>query len=540
MGPRRLVVIDVDDEDGTHSAVPLSFRGLGTDPGKAAAADDALRRFHEAKASAAVLRGARASSGKDTDGDLDPGVPAAARSKRARARPEKDEADGMGEEEEEDEEDGQEPPLGVAPEDAPSFRAVEAEELRAKLLRWYDAGHRSLPWRERAKAAEAARLGARPSLDDAEADAIGYAVWVSEVMLQQTRVDTVMGYYDAWMRRWPTAAALAAASREDVHAAWAGLGYYRRAQFLHEGAQMVVADHGGRLPRSAAGLKRIRGIGEYTAGAVASIAFGEAAPIVDGNVVRVLARLRRIGADPGSTPAMRAFWRLSGELVDPVRPGSFNQALMELGATLCTTARPACERCPLQAACGAYAEGPEAVLRYPGRKRKAEKRDETVFVSVLLAAADRAAAAAGGAPMLLCQRPDSGLLASLWEFPSVVVDADDVHASGVLARHRRAVDKLLQSRVGLAGGASEAGGARRVYVGECVHLFSHIRQTLRVELQLVGRDVATRPMPDGARAVWLAAGQLDTVGVSRGTRKCLEMVQKYLATSGGLLRMGGK
>jgi A/G-specific adenine glycosylase len=183
-----------------------------------------------------------------------------------------------------------------------------------------------------------------------------YATWVSEIMLQQTRVETVVAYFERWMRRFPTVHALAAASPEDVNAHWAGLGYYRRARFLHEGAKRVVATMHGELPSTAEALKQIPGIGEYTAGAIASIAFDQRAAIVDGNVIRVMARLRALAVHPKHKLGLRLIWDLAADLVEGERPGDLNQALMELGATVCTPKSPVCGACPVADVCRARAE----------------------------------------------------------------------------------------------------------------------------------------------------------------------------------------
>ena len=243
---------------------------------------------------------------------------------------------------------------------------LPADEVRAALLRWYDANRRRLPWRgdpppyngstagintvHRAatagKAAAAAASTAAPASTGTTVD-LGrtpvepYGVWVSEIMLQQTRVEAVIPYWCAWMEAFPTVEALAAASEEQVNARWAGLGFYRRARMLHEGSQQVVREHGGKLPETVEGLMRLRGIGRYTAGAIASVCFGVPAPIVDGNVLRVLSRLCGVACSPKDGPFASdsgLAWRLAERLVcagGGERPGDLNQAIMELGATLC-------------------------------------------------------------------------------------------------------------------------------------------------------------------------------------------------------------
>ena len=195
-------------------------------------------------------------------------------------------------------------------------------------------------------------------------------MWVSEVMLQQTQVATVLRYFTAWMQRFPDVRALARAREADVLHAWQGLGYYSRARRLQEGARVVLERHAGRLPRDHAALLALPGIGEYSAGAIASIAFGEPKPLVDGNVIRVLTRHFGLRGDPGKAPLKRGLWDLAAELVPHDRPGDFNQALMELGATVCTPKAPACGACPLEKLCGARQRGWEEQLPELAKKKK--------------------------------------------------------------------------------------------------------------------------------------------------------------------------
>ncbi|TBR22977.1 A/G-specific adenine glycosylase [bacterium] len=209
-------------------------------------------------------------------------------------------------------------------------------DLSRRLLSWYDAHKRALPWRR--------------SSDP-------YRVWLSEVMLQQTTVAAVIPYYERFLKRFPDVRALAGAKDAEVMRLWAGLGYYSRARNLLAAARKVAQDHGGRFPDTADGLRGLPGVGRYTAGAVSSIAFGRREPLVDGNVNRVFARLFARRGDP-KAPAFQTWaWETAGRLVDPGRPGDWNQALMELGATVCHPAGPECSRCPLAGACAAKAKG---------------------------------------------------------------------------------------------------------------------------------------------------------------------------------------
>ena len=214
--------------------------------------------------------------------------------------------------------------------------------MRRKLLEWYDQNRRSLPWRD---------------------DPTPYGVWVSEIMLQQTRVEVVRDYYARWMRAFPDVFSLAKADEETVLSLWQGLGYYSRARRLRAGAAHVAYELGGELPREPSELQKIPGIGPYSAGAISSIAFGERSPLVDGNVVRVISRYFALPGDPTKAPLKQTIWSLAADLVPKLRAGDFNQALMELGALICTPQSPACHACPLRKSCGAHLQG--AVAKYP-------------------------------------------------------------------------------------------------------------------------------------------------------------------------------
>jgi len=211
-----------------------------------------------------------------------------------------------------------------------------AGELRLALLRWYDGQARDLPWRR--------------TRDP-------YAIWVSEVMLQQTQVSVVLPYWRTFLARFPDVAALARSDLDEVLAAWRGLGYYARARNLHRAAQAVVERHAGRLPDDVEALRALPGFGRYTVGAVASIAFGRSVPLVDGNVARVLARLFGVEGSAGDAVREKQLWALAETLVEGERPGDWNQALMELGATVCRPEQPTCLLCPLRSCCVALASG---------------------------------------------------------------------------------------------------------------------------------------------------------------------------------------
>lgn len=431
-------------------------------------------------------------------------------------------------------------------------------QIRSALLAWYDASHRLLPWRRNAHSVVPdAAAGGAPL--DLPTNQFAYGVWVCEVMSQQTQLDRVKAYWTAWMARWPTVTALAAASEEEVRAAWAGLGYYRRARFLLEGARDVAGRLGGAFPADDhAALLKIPGIGPYTASAIASIAGGVRTAVVDGNVVRVLSRLRAVGGDPKAATALATWARLADALVDPARPGDFNQAVMELGATVCVPAgAPACGSCPVAALCAAKAgeeAGGEKVTDYPAKAAKAKQRAEGVDVCVVeLSPAD-----GGGEPLvLLTQRPEGGLLAGLWEFPSVpVAVSEEGVATAPAAARRAAVDAHLAALLGAplprAAAAkqqeSEAAPSppppfrvlRRAPVGSLTHVFSHIKLGLSVESV---RLAAAGPLPTGPTPAvgepgepgytpamrWLPKSAMAAEPVSSSVAKCWRLV----ASGGG-------
>ncbi len=260
----------------------------------------------------------------------------------------------------------------------------QAAKLRRRLLAWYHTSARNLPWRD-------------------ETDP--YRIWVSEVMLQQTQVATVIPYYHRFLARFPSVQALAGAPLDKVLKQWQGLGYYARARNLHRAAQKIVDDYAGQLPRNSAELRRLPGFGPYTAGAVASIAFGEATPAVDGNVKRVLARLFAIRGDLARGGDARQLQRIAAALVDPAAPGDWNQALMELGATVCLPKTPRCTECSLREQCQARAQGIEQTLPYKPARKPLPHYHVT------------AAVIRRNGQILIAQRPPEGMLGGLWEFP---------------------------------------------------------------------------------------------------------------------------
>lgn len=270
----------------------------------------------------------------------------------------------------------------------------DAKALRARLVDWYRANRRELPWRR--------------TRDP-------YAVWISEIMLQQTRVETVIPYFERFLARWPTVEALASADPADVQAAWSGLGYYRRARLMLDAAASVVRDHDGALPGELEALRALPGFGRYTAGAVASIGFGIPAPAVDGNVARVLARVYGIEGDVTKGAPNAELWARAGALADAKarrtktanEAGELTQALIELGALVCAPKSPRCTECPISAACAALRDGKTAQI--PPPKRRATR---TTLERTALLFFDEARHT-----VVLERQPKTGLFAELWCLP---------------------------------------------------------------------------------------------------------------------------
>ncbi|MEJ5223140.1 MAG: A/G-specific adenine glycosylase [Anaerolineales bacterium] len=262
--------------------------------------------------------------------------------------------------------------------------------LAQKLLEWYDRHARVLPWR------------GHPD---------PYAVWVSEMMLQQTQVTTVIPYFERWMARFPTVADLAAADEKDVLSLWEGLGYYSRARNLHRAARLIMSEFGGQIPDNLSDLRRLPGVGRYTAAAIASMAFGQDVATLDGNLRRVFARLFDVTEPADSAAGENQLWQLVEAHLPPGRAGDYNQALMDLGATICLPRNPTCLLCPLQEMCLARARG--VVAQRPVLKPRPVTPHHHQVAAVVVR---------DGA-VLLARRPAQGLLGGLWEFPNARIDS---------------------------------------------------------------------------------------------------------------------
>jgi len=336
-------------------------------------------------------------------------------------------------------------------------------ELAARLLAWYDANRRALPWRDHPDP---------------------YAVWVSEIMLQQTRVETVIPYFERWMRQFPTIKRLAEASEQEVLNVWEGLGYYSRARNLHRAAQVVVQEHRGRLPRDPGVLRKLPGIGRYTAGAIASMAFGLDEPVLDGNIRRVYARLFDVSLPADSPEGERLLWDLAKEYLPPGRAGDYNQALMDFGSSICLPRSPRCLICPLMDPCEARQAGTQE-LRPVLKPKK-----ETPHVH------HAAAVVVRRGRVLLSKRPSRGLLGGMWEFPNAPVEGDP----------RRGLRRAIHSAYGL-----DLRPVEDLAVLE--HAYTHFSVTVhafRCELDAI---------PAGGSLKWVRLKELDDLPMGRIDRR---------------------
>jgi A/G-specific adenine glycosylase len=338
-----------------------------------------------------------------------------------------------------------------------------------------------------------------------------YAIWVSEIMLQQTRVETVIPYFRAWMEAFPSPTALADAHQSDVLKRWEGLGYYSRARNLHRAAQVVREEHGGRLPGTVEGLRSLPGVGPYTAGAVGSIAFGLQTPAVDGNVRRVTARLLD-WPDPGGRPLEDEV----GRWVPSARPGDFNQALMELGATVCTPRNPGCYICPVAELCAARAAGTVGERPVPKKKAKVRREVHAVVVRLRREVCGGPDGDGSGGPgvggswkLALRQRPPHGLLAGLWEFPASVVAGTE--------------EARRYSEEG-------AGSGRVLHLDPVPHAFSHLHVTYVPSVVLEADRGADRGLEPGLE--WLTPEQVRGLALPVAQQKILAAVLRDVENHG--------
>lgn len=342
-----------------------------------------------------------------------------------------------------------------------------------RLLAWYDREKRQLPWRKNKDP---------------------YRIWVSEIMLQQTRVETVIPYFERFMARFPTLESLAAAPEEEVLTYWQGLGYYSRARNLQRGVREVVATYNGKVPTESPEIKGLSGIGDYTAGAILSMAYGQASPAIDGNVLRIFSRLYCLDGDIGSTKTKREVASLVSELISKERPGDFNQALMDLGAGVCVPQKPRCTNCPVTRDCLAWQRN--ETERFPIKRPKKQPRPVEVAVAVIKDN-DR---------FLLEKRPDKGLLAGMWQFPAVEQQTDQP-LPAALAEKLAAAGVIVQIGAVLSG---------------LTHTFSHIRWMMTV----YSCQLLTESSEEEEPLKWVAASEMSQITWAGPHAKIAKLLMK--------------
>jgi len=351
------------------------------------------------------------------------------------------------------------------------------DPIRTGLLAWYEVEARDLPWRQ---------------TEDP------YAIWVSEIMLQQTRVETVLPYYERFLDRFPTVDALASATIDEILKAWEGLGYYRRVHHLHRAAKIVVEEHGGQVPRSVEKLRPLPGIGPYTAAAIASIAFGRDEPVLDGNVARVLARLFCVPGDPARAAARKRLREAAERLLPRREASRFNQALMDLGARICRPRSPRCHACPIASQCDAHHTGQE-VLYPQKRARKAVPHVEVVAGIVW-----SGEPFADDARLLIARRNDDDMLGGLWEFAGGRVEEGETREAALV----RELHEELAIDVQVIGPFMQLD-----------HAYTHFRITLHA---YHCRHTGGQPQAvDCADWAWVKADELDAYAFPTADRRIL-------------------
>jgi A/G-specific adenine glycosylase len=364
--------------------------------------------------------------------------------------------------------------------DTARFDSRQRRRLAERLLAWFDSSARDLPWR---------------STSDL------YAIWVSEIMLQQTQVATVITYYQRFMARFPTVASLAAADEHEVLRLWEGLGYYRRARQMHAAARRIAAEHASHFPETFDEVLALPGIGRYTAGAILSIGRDARLPILEANTIRVLSRLAGYRGDTSSTAGQRLLWSVAEQLLPERRSGQFNQALMELGALVCTPKLPECVRCPAQGVCAANQSGLQHSIPAPKRPKAFEDVAET---AVVLRRRD--------GRVLLRLRPAGERWSGLWDFPRFALSL-----AATSNREQEVNTQLLR----LTG--QRAGEFTRL--ATIKHGVTRFRITLQVLQARIAR-VNSRSLPRDTKFLWLQPHELATRALSTTGRKIARMLSE--------------
>lgn len=364
----------------------------------------------------------------------------------------------------------------------------QIDTVRDRLVPWFRRVARDLPWRQ--------------TTDP-------YRIWLSEIMLQQTRAGQAESYYHRFVDRYPTVGDLASAELDEILRDWEGLGYYARARNIHRAAQLIVRDMGGVFPSSHEKVASLPGVGTYTAAAVMSIAYDEPFAAVDGNVIRVLSRLFELEDDPTTAKGKRRFLEVAEGLLDRGNPGTFNEAMMELGATVCLPSSPACPECPVSDACGAYLNG--RVARFPTRRPKKAVPHFEIAVALIFDPQDR---------VFIQKRAEDGMLGGLWEFPGGKIEDGEAPEEAC----RREACEELGVTLSVAGPLDAVG-----------HTYSHFTVRLHPFVCRLRRGTL-RTTPESR---WIAIDELSGYAFPRANRKIIEALQAHGDSVAGPPTEGG-
>lgn len=379
----------------------------------------------------------------------------------------------------------------------------EIKKLQEDFLNWYEENRRNLPWRENHDP---------------------YRIWISEIMLQQTRVVTVIDYFYRFMAAFPDIATLAGAPEEQLLKMWEGLGYYSRVRNIQAAAKEIVEKYNGQMPTTLPEIASLKGIGPYTAGAIASIAFGLPEPAIDGNVMRVVSRLFEIEEDIAKPASRKVFDQAMRQILPESAPGDFNQAMMDLGSSICTPTNPQCASCPLQQYCLAYQNGQQE--NYPVKTKKQPPKPMYYLAYAIENSKGE---------YLLEQRPDTGLLAKMWTFPLMEVTKDayqeyqNTYKTGQLAFEELEVDLVAEdSLVALPGLDTDVGEIiwQTRHLGEITHIFSHLKWHV---LLFYGRLVESKDLPE--RGQWVAKEDFSSLVFPKLQQKLVTLLQKNIGNN---------
>lgn len=370
------------------------------------------------------------------------------------------------------------------------------QSFQKEFIEWYEQEKRNLPW--------------RINLDP-------YRIWISEIMLQQTRVDTVIDYYYRFMDWFPTIEALAQAPDEQLLKAWEGLGYYSRARNLKVAAQQIMTEHEGKMPQTIEAIRQLKGIGPYTAGAIGSIAFQLPEPAIDGNVMRVVSRLFEIDADIAKASSRKIFEAAMYYIIDTKRPGDFNQALMDLGATICTPTSPKCTVCPLQKYCLSYKQN--TMTDYPVKSKKSKPKD-VYYVGGIIENAQQ--------EFLLAQREPTGLLANMWLFPIKEISKhqfDQLKKDWTAENQQLSFDfeeqPMVAEGVPLLVDPFDTVVWQKKTLGEVTHVFSHLKWHILV---FYGRQIGKSHLEKNQQ--WVATQDFPNYVFPKPQQKMVELFKK--------------